>query len=111
LNHTLLTVEAARLRGLRVAGVVLNGAEPTADPLAEATNPGELARRLDGIPVLADLPFSADPGPLWSAPETVDWYERALPPRYVAALIPVTGEEPGIDPDPGAASGSTPGRP
>src|SRR6516162_3253545 len=26
LNHTLLTVEAARLRGLRVAGVVLNGA-------------------------------------------------------------------------------------
>src|SRR5205823_9859727 len=49
LNHTLLTVEAARHRGLRLAGVVLNGAEPTADPRAEVTNPAELARRLDGV--------------------------------------------------------------
>src|SRR6185369_7751929 len=60
LNHTLLTVEAARLRGLRVAGVVLNGAEPARDGahLAEATNADELARRLEGgIAVLAEVPF------------------------------------------------------
>ena len=56
LNHTLLTVEAAVRRGLRVAGVILNGSDPTADPIAEATNPDELARRLGPIAVLADIP-------------------------------------------------------
>ena len=40
---------------LRVAGVVLNGAEPTADPVAEATNADELARRLGRVPILAEL--------------------------------------------------------
>jgi dethiobiotin synthetase len=61
LNHTLLTVEAALARGLRVAGVILNGAEPTADPVAEATNPAELARRLGPIPILADFPHEPSP--------------------------------------------------
>jgi dethiobiotin synthetase len=82
INHTLLTVEAARLRGLRVAGVVLNGAETTVDPRAEATNPGELARRLEGIPLLADLPFSEDPGAVLKA---VDWYDRADSPRLAVS--------------------------
>jgi dethiobiotin synthetase len=63
LNHALLTVEAARSRGLRVAGVILNGTSPAPDPLAEETNPAELARRLPiGIPILASVPFSAGPG-------------------------------------------------
>jgi dethiobiotin synthetase len=57
LNHTLLTVETALARSLRIAGVILNGAEPTADPVAEATNPAEIARRLGLIPVLADFPY------------------------------------------------------
>ena len=80
LNHTLLTVEAARVRGLRVAGVVLNGAEPTADPLAEATNPGALARFLEGAAVLAEVPHGGDPltpGALGA----VDWWGMAQPPR------------------------------
>ncbi len=33
INHTLLTVEAARSRGLTVAGVILNEAEPLAETL------------------------------------------------------------------------------
>ncbi len=81
LNHTLLTVEAAVSRSLRVAGVVLNGAEPTTDPIAEATNPSELARRLGPVPILAELPH--DPGGEAAAVvlRGLDWYNRASRPR------------------------------
>ena len=74
INHTLLTVEAARSRGLRVAGVVLNGSGPAADPVAEATNRDELARRLDGVAVLADIRHEEDPS---ATMDVLDWYERA----------------------------------
>lgn len=54
LNHTLLTLEAARSRRLRVAGIVIN--ETTAPTtLAEETNVGELRCRID-VPVLAVVP-------------------------------------------------------
>jgi dethiobiotin synthetase len=80
LNHTLLTVEAARHRGLRIAGIVLNGAEPTENAAAEETNAAELARRVPGVPILAERPF--DPGGTLPDPVLrVDWYERALPGR------------------------------
>ncbi|HEV3165501.1 MAG TPA: dethiobiotin synthase [Isosphaeraceae bacterium] len=82
LNHTLLTVEAARGRGLRVAGIVLNAAEPTADPIAETTAAEELARRLEGVPILAELDHASDPSTLSNAVEIVDWYEWAGLPRY-----------------------------
>ena len=59
LNHTLLTVEAARRRGLAVAGVLLNAVEPPSRSaggrLAERTNPSVLARCLS-VPVLGVLP-------------------------------------------------------
>jgi dethiobiotin synthetase len=57
LNHTLLTVEAVRRRGLRVAGVVL--AEQDARDEAAATNLEDLRLLLDGVPVRA-LPRLAD---------------------------------------------------
>jgi dethiobiotin synthetase len=78
LNHTLLTVEAARWRGLRVAGVVLNGSEPTADPEAEATNPAELARHLDGVAVLGSVRHGEDAG---LALGGTDWHGWAHSPR------------------------------
>lgn len=81
LNHTLLTVEAALRRSLRVAGVVLNGAEPTVDPVAEATNPAELARRLGLVPILAELPHGVDETTAAVAMEGLDWYNRASGPR------------------------------
>ena len=56
LNHALLTVEAARLRGLRIAGIILNGSEPATNAAAEATNAVELAGRVAGVAVLADVP-------------------------------------------------------
>jgi dethiobiotin synthetase len=93
LNHTLLTVEAARHRGLRIAGLILNSVQPTTHPLAEATNADELSRRLDGVALLAELAYRDDPTTLSVALRFVDWYERASPPRR---LEPGAEEEPGL---------------
>lgn len=51
INHTLLTVEVARQRGLRIAGLVFNEPTPTEDDLV-ASNPVEVASRCD-VPILA----------------------------------------------------------
>ena len=91
LNHTLLTIEAARHRGLRVAGVVLNGASPTGEgeALAEATNADELARRLGaGIAVLAEVPHGDGPDAKDSVLREIDWSRRALPPRFLPGAMP-----------------------
>jgi dethiobiotin synthetase len=55
INHTLLTVEAARARGLAVLGVVLSGWRPPAD-LATRTNPA-LICALGQVPLLGVLPY------------------------------------------------------
>lgn len=55
INHTALTVLAARAHGLRVLGLLINRTEPGRPGLAERTNPGAL-RRETGLPVLAELP-------------------------------------------------------
>ncbi len=57
-NHTALTCEALRARGLAVAGVILNRASPGADP-SEPHNPAEI-ERLAGARVLASLPHEPD---------------------------------------------------
>jgi dethiobiotin synthetase len=59
-NHTLLTVEAARRRGLRVAGVILSRAADTAGP-DEPTNPAAIARHGD-VRVLGTLPYYKSAG-------------------------------------------------
>jgi dethiobiotin synthetase len=91
LNHTLLTIEAARRRGLRVAGLVLNSPLPAADTelaLAEETNADELIRWLDldrdGIAVLAEVPFGevSDAPGLSEVLGGLDWSQRALLPRW-----------------------------
>ncbi|HLI55728.1 MAG TPA: 8-amino-7-oxononanoate synthase, partial [Actinomycetota bacterium] len=79
LNHTALTVEAARSRGLRLLGLVLCGFP--ADPdLAEATNPAELERLcgLDLIGVVPHLPFDVDRGRLPAAFSPREWLSPAL---------------------------------
>ncbi len=58
LNHTLLTLETAKSRGLEVLGLVING-YPTEPNLAEKTNPVVLTK-LSGSPILGVLPH--DPG-------------------------------------------------
>ncbi|WP_166831395.1 dethiobiotin synthase [Thalassoroseus pseudoceratinae] len=50
INHTLLTVEVARSRGLPITGIVLNDHPPQSDDPATKTNPEEIARR-SNVPV------------------------------------------------------------
>ena len=77
LNHTLLTLEAARARGLAVAGVVVSETEPCAG-LADETNVDEL-RRL-GVPVLAVVPHrGGDVGNEDAALARVDWWRLCFP--------------------------------
>ena len=83
LNHTLLTVEAARLRGLRVAGVVLNGARPTVDPIAERTNLDELSKRLIDLPILAVVPHLGGDSALPLGNVGLNWQSRAAAPRIL----------------------------
>lgn len=55
-NHTLLTVEAVRARGLRIAGVVFNHTASGEGDASSATNPAEI-ERITGVHMLGTLPF------------------------------------------------------
>lgn len=59
INHTLLTIEAARSRDLDIHGVVYNHVDPpTGDP-SETESPAVVAR-ISGVPPLAVVPHGAD---------------------------------------------------
>jgi dethiobiotin synthetase len=83
LNHTLLTLDSARQRGLAVAGVIVNETE-LPQGIAAQTNVEELRRRID-VPVLAVVPYQTriapDDVPALAA---IDWRDLAAgrgPPR------------------------------
>lgn len=59
INHTLLTVEAAERRGLKVAGIVLNSAVPGIGDESVESNAEQLAR-FCRAPILGVLPYSPD---------------------------------------------------
>ncbi len=59
INHTLLTIEAARARGLRVAGIVINSYVADTASVAEETNPAAI-ERASGVKVLAIVPRDLD---------------------------------------------------
>jgi dethiobiotin synthetase len=89
LNHIALTLDAARTRGLEVAGVVLCGF-PAEPGLAEATNPGEVEELAGVVPHLAGLdvdrgivPPAFEPAP-WLAPRLGGTFDRAAFLRRVA---------------------------
>jgi dethiobiotin synthetase len=58
INHTVLTVKAAQVAGIEVAGVILNR-YPQKPGLAAETNPGVIAA-LTGVDILGRLPEVAD---------------------------------------------------
>lgn len=70
INHTRLTVEAARNAGLRVIGVVVSGASLDTADLAERTNPSALRATLP-VPLLGVVPHVV-------APDDVDALADAL---------------------------------
>jgi dethiobiotin synthetase len=55
INHTALTVEAARRRGLEVAGIIINRYHHESTDLAEMTNPDEI-QRVTGAAILGLVP-------------------------------------------------------
>ena len=55
LNHTALTVEAARARGLRVVGLVVSGSDAGSTDASERTNSAML-EELTQVPLLAQVP-------------------------------------------------------
>ena len=57
-NHTLLTIEAARARGLAIAGVVICRAVDSAGP-DEPTNPDAIAS-YGRVPILGRFPYGSD---------------------------------------------------
>ncbi|MFG0332397.1 MAG: dethiobiotin synthase [Maioricimonas sp. JB049] len=73
INHTLMTVEVARCRGLHVAGIVMNHVAPPADD-SVASNAGQIARRA-GVPVVGELPYRPPLGLPATAPDVkIDWW-------------------------------------
>lgn len=55
INHTLLTVEVLKRRGIPIAGVVLNNPQPDHEDLSRKTNRQTLERLLP-VPVLGEIP-------------------------------------------------------
>jgi dethiobiotin synthetase len=55
INHTLLTVDAATIRGLEVKGIIFNRVSTTNCSTAELTNP-KVIHDLSGVPILGSLP-------------------------------------------------------
>jgi dethiobiotin synthetase len=60
INHTLLTIDAAKNRGLDILGVIYNYADRTKIGLPEKTNPGVI-KKLGGVPILGIVPYSENP--------------------------------------------------
>jgi len=56
INHSLLTIEQARQRGLAVRGIIFNQTRAGKKTIPEKTNP-EIISRLSGVPVLGELPY------------------------------------------------------
>jgi dethiobiotin synthetase len=55
INHTLLTVDAATIRGLEVRGIIFNRVSVSNYSMAELTNP-KVIHDLSGVPILGSLP-------------------------------------------------------
>ncbi len=86
LNHTLLTVEAARSRGLAIAGLVFNEVEPNQIAPAEGEALDDLVPRLDGVPILGRLPYREDPTTLSVSLRFVEWNDVAAESRVPAMV-------------------------
>lgn len=76
LNHSLMTVEIARRRGLNVLGVLLNRVSDDPDGLAEQTNAAELRARVS-VPVWGPLAHEPDPRVVPPLITQIPWLELA----------------------------------
>ena len=82
INHTLLTVDALRGVGVRVAGVVINRYPAENASVAEETN-GRAIEKWGKVPVVCHVPDEALTGPalgggVVAAIDAVDWERFAI---------------------------------
>ncbi len=88
LNHTLLTLQYARQRGLLLAGVIVNHTQPTPrgpmTRVAHATNP-EVLHRFGRVPILGRLPVL--PAGPWTETTLDRWISRHLDHRWLSRLL------------------------
>ena len=85
INHTLLSVEAARQRGVEVAGVIFNHLGSRRG-LAERTNPSVIRHFLD-VPILGEIPYA----PFLKRKERIDegiieWVESHVDMNRIRAI-------------------------
>jgi dethiobiotin synthetase len=59
INHTLLTIEAARNKGLRILGVIFNHSVKIKNDLSVRTNP-DVIEKLGGVPLLGIIQYMKD---------------------------------------------------
>ncbi|HYE21226.1 MAG TPA: dethiobiotin synthase [Tepidisphaeraceae bacterium] len=84
INHTLLTVDALRRAGVKVAGVVINRYPADTPPTAEETSPRYI-EKFGKVPVLAIVPDEPGlahppiPANIAAAIDLVDWESLAAP--------------------------------
>jgi len=62
INHSLLTIEVARRKGIEIIGVIINHAVQSKRGLAEKTNP-EVIERLGEIDILGEIPYIKEHNP------------------------------------------------
>ena len=72
INHTLLTVEVAEMRGLEVAGIVMNQSKPDQGGQSALSNAAEIAARCR-CPVLTTVKFNQRN----RKPTGIDWWSIA----------------------------------
>ncbi|MBI4699187.1 MAG: dethiobiotin synthase [Nitrospirae bacterium] len=60
INHTLLTIEAARGRGINILGVIMNYSNIIKEDISVKTNPGVI-ERLGEVRVLGVVPYAIEP--------------------------------------------------
>ena len=63
INHSLLTIEAARIKGIKISGLIFNHADRTETDMSQKTNP-DVISRVGKVPVLGVVPH-------WSKSENV----------------------------------------
>lgn len=56
INHTMLTIEQARSRGIVLRGVIFSDTTGKSKSIPEKTNPAEI-EKLSGVPVLGTIPY------------------------------------------------------
>ena len=66
INHTLLTIEAVRARGLKILGIIFNGQAVKEDKTVLEDNP-KIIKALAGERILGNLPWSKDKDLLYRA--------------------------------------------